>query len=219
MHLLYSLVSGPLAWFAFAVFIGGSIWKIATLANLAKKKDNAVYEYWSLDHAMASIFHWLAPFGSRNWRLNPVMTVVTFTFHFCLLLVPLCLAAHVILWKESFDIAWMTIPDGLADYMTMAVIAGAGFFIYRRRTRPDVAFLTSRSDYILLAITVAPFITGFWAAHQWFGYRLMYILHVFSGEVWLVAIPFTRLSHAILFVFTRGYMGSEFGAVRHARDY
>jgi hypothetical protein len=47
----------------------------------------------------------------------------------------------------------------------------------------------------------------------------MGIIHILSGEIMLVAIPFTRLSHMIFFAFTRGYMGSEFGAVRHAKDW
>ena len=31
--------------------------------------------------------------------------------------------------------------------------------------------------------------------------------------------PWTGLSHALFFPFTRGYIGSEFGAIRHARDW
>ena len=47
----------------------------------------------------------------------------------------------------------------------------------------------------------------------------MVILHVVAGEIMLAAIPFTRLSHVVFAVFTRAYMGSEFGGVRHARDW
>jgi len=35
----------------------------------------------------------------------------------------------------------------------------------------------------------------------------------------LLVIPWTRLVHMLWFVFTRAYMGSEFGAVRHSRDW
>ena len=45
------------------------------------------------------------------------------------------------------------------------------------------------------------------------------ILHILSGEVLLVAIPFTRLSHMLFAPLTRSYMGSEFGNVRNARDW
>ena len=79
--------------------------------------------------------------------------------------------------------------------------------------------MTSASDYVILAIVAAPFVTGFFAYHQWFAYRSFMILHILTGEIMLVAIPFTRLSHMIYSPFTRAYMGSEFGAVRHARDW
>ena len=84
---------------------------------------------------------------------------------------------------------------------------------------PEVQFVTSASDYILLAIVAAPFITGFLAYHQWFGYKFFLILHIISGEIMLAAIPFTRLSHMLFSAFTRAYMGSEFGGVRHVKDW
>jgi nitrate reductase gamma subunit len=47
----------------------------------------------------------------------------------------------------------------------------------------------------------------------------MLVLHIVTGEIMLAAIPFTRLSHMFYAPFTRAYIGSEFGAVRHARDW
>jgi hypothetical protein len=72
---------------------------------------------------------------------------------------------------------------------------------------------------VILLLVAAPFVTGYFAYHQWFNYPLFLNLHIFSGEIMLVAIPFTRLSHMIFSPFTRAYMGSEFGAVRHAKDW
>jgi hypothetical protein len=40
-----------------------------------------------------------------------------------------------------------------------------------------------------------------------------------SAELLLVAIPFTRLSHMLLAPLTRAYIGSEFGMVRHVKDW
>ncbi len=219
MHTLYNIVSGPLAWAAFIIFIGGSIYKVVSMTALARKKDAFVYEYWSTSHALRSVFHWIIPFASTNWRLNPIMTVVTFVFHISLIFVPVFLSAHVILWKEAFDISWWYLPDFVADIMTVIVILSCVFFLIRRQMRPDVKYLTSFSDYMILLIVAAPFITGFMAYHQFSGYNFIMILHILSGEIMLAAIPFTRLSHMLFFVFTRGYMGSEFGAVRHANDW
>jgi len=47
----------------------------------------------------------------------------------------------------------------------------------------------------------------------------MIIIHGLSGALWLLLIPWTRLVHMLWFPFTRAYMGSEFGAVRHSKDW
>jgi nitrate reductase gamma subunit len=102
--------------------------------------------------------------------------------------------------------------------MTVAVMAGGIFFIGRRLRLPEVRNVTDYSDYLLIAVVLAPFVTGFIASQQWFAYRTMVILHMWTGALMLMAIPFTRLSHMLYFIFTRMYMGSEFGAVRNAKD-
>jgi len=219
MHNVYEFVSGPLVWLAFIIFIGGSIYRIVSMARLARKKDAVVYDYMDPFYASRSILHWLTPFATVNMKRNPVMTVVTFAFHICALAAPLFLFAHIALVKESWNVSWGFISDKSADWMTLIVIASCGYFLYRRLKLPVVQYLTTPSDYILLALVAAPFITGYWTYHQWIGHQWMGIAHILSGEIMLAAIPFTRLSHMIFFVFTRGYIGSEFGAVRHAKDW
>ncbi len=147
------------------------------------------------------------------------MTIMTFAFHSCLIITPLFALAHLILLDESWGFRWGALPESLADVMTLVVIAGCVFFLARRLKLPEVRYLTSTSDYVLLAIVAAPFITGFLAYHQWFGYPIFLLLHILSGEIMLMAIPFTRLSHMLYSPFTRAYMGSEFGKVRKAKDW
>jgi nitrate reductase gamma subunit len=219
MHGLYNFVRGPLAWVAFTVFIVGSLYKIISILRLARQKDIYVYEYASMYYTIRSLFHWLVPFANINSRERPIFTIVTFVFHICLLAVPIFLLAHVILWDESFDISWWTLPDGVADVMTIIVVLCCGYFLWRRLTQPEVKYLTSASDYVILAVVAAPFITGFLAYHQWLGYKFWLIMHILAGEVWLVCIPFTRLRHMLFFPLNRAYIGSEFGAIRHVRDY
>ena len=219
MHGLYNFIRGPLAWVAFIIFIGGSLYRLISMLRLARKKDIWVYEYTSLWFALRSILHWIIPFSNINSRGRPIFTIVTFAFHICLLAVPIFLLAHIILWDESFNISWWNLPDSVADIMIIIVIACCGYFLWRRVTQPEAKFVTSGVDYVILAIVVAPFITGFLAYHQWLGYKFWLILHILSGEIWLAAIPFTRLSHMLFFPLNRAYIGSEFGLVRHIQDY
>ena len=219
MHDLYSFVTGPLAWAAFIVFIAGSLYRLINMLYLVNKKEKFIYTYMSLKYSFRSIFHWIIPFATLNWKRHPVLTIVTFAFHLCLIITPVFLLSHAILWDESWNINLWTLPDGVADIMTLIVVGSCIFFLVRRLVSPEVQYVTSASDYAILAIVALPFITGFIAYHQWFNYPFFMILHIISGEIMLVAIPFTRLSHMLFSPFTRAYMGSEFGGVRHAKDW
>ncbi len=219
MHAIYDLAGGLLVWVSVFLFIGGSIYRLVSMAMLARKRDIFVYEYMDPFYAFRSIAHWIVPFGSVNMRKHPWMTIVTFAFHLSLLIVPLFLFAHIALVKESWNFQWKYIPDSIADVLTLIVIGSCIFFLIRRCVLPEVKYLTSRADYLLLLLVALPFVTGLWTHYQLVGYKVAGILHILSGEILLAAIPFTRLSHMIFFLFARGYMGSEFGAVRHARDW
>ena len=219
MDELYRLATGPLAWAAFVVFVGGSLFRLIHLIALVHRKERFIYTYMSLKFSLRSIVHWLAPFATVNWRLHPWLTIVTFAFHICLVAAPVFLMAHVVLWDEAWNVRWWTLPDGLTVVMTVIVLGGCLFFFIRRRVTPEVAYVTSASDYVILALVAAPFATGLIAYFQWFDVRLFTLLHVLSGEAMLVAIPFTRISHMLFAPLTRAYMGSEFGGIRHARDW
>jgi nitrate reductase gamma subunit len=148
------------------------------------------------------------------------MTVVTFLFHFCLFVTPVFLSAHNILWLRAWYIKWWTLPEGLADFMTLIVMLCCVFFFLRRIIAREVRFVTYPSDFFILAIVFLPFFTGFIAYHQLFlPYKALIVIHILFGEIVLMAIPFTRLAHMLFSVFTRAYTGSEFGMVRHAKDW
>ena len=219
MDTLYIFVSGPLAWVAFIVFFGGSLFRLIRLILLVHRKEKFIYSYMSLKYSLRSILHWSTPFATENMRKHPALTIVAFAFHICLLLTPIFLLAHVTLVDEFWNVSWWTLPEGAAQIMSLIVIAGCVFFLVRRLVSPEVKYVTSASDYIMLAIIAAPFVTGFLAYYQWFEYQIFMILHILTGEIMLVAIPFTRLSHMLFAPLTRAYMGSEFGGIRHAKDW
>lgn len=219
MHNLYNFVSGPLVWIAFAIFFGGCLVRLLHMLQLVYKKERFIFSFMSLKYSLRSIIHWITPFAAVNMRKHPAMTIATFAFHICLVITPVFLLSHIILIDESWDISWVALPDSTADIMAVIVIAACLFFLIRRLRSPEVRYVTSASDYWLLALVAAPFITGFYAYHQWPGYQISLILHILSGEIMLIAIPLTRLSHMISAIFLRAYTGSEFGGVRHARDW
>jgi len=219
MHTVYQIVAGPMVWAAFALFLGGMGVHLVQLVRRTRQNEPFVFTHMSWRYGLRSIMHWIVPFVAVNWRRRPVLTVVTFIFHISLAITPIFALAHIVLWEESWGVAWPALPDAAADVLTMVVMACCVFFAVRRSVRPEVRYVTEVSDYLLLVLTATPFVTGFLAYHQYAQGGWLTVAHIFSGELLLAAIPFTRLSHMLLAWFTRAYIGSEFGAVRHARDW
>lgn len=219
MQDIYLLVSGPLAWAAWIIFALGSVWKIWSTLNVARQKDQVLLNYVSLKYGLRSIINWSIPFNTVNMRLHPVFTGVAFFFHIAFFALLIFVSAHQIMIEEGFGIGWITIPDAVADIIAFAVIGACIFFGVRRVVRPEVKYVTDWTDFALLALVASPFVTGVLAYHQLGDYMTMVILHMLCAELLLVAIPFTRLSHMLLAPLTRAYIGSEFGMVRHVKDW
>lgn len=215
---MYEFSRGPLVWIAFLVFFGGSIYRIAAIIARAKK-DKVVLPYMKWKYSLHSILHWIIPFGSRNMRLHPAFTVVSFLFHICLLATPILTLGHIALIDESWGIRWWSLPDTLSTMMTGIVVCGGIIFGLRRIADPTVRQVTSFGDFVILAVVLAPFVTGMLAYFQPFDYHITIIVHMWSGALWLCVIPFTRIVHMLFFPLTRAYMGCEFGYVRSARDW
>ncbi len=215
---MYNFVTGPLAWFAFLVFfIGLFVRSILYIKGLDSNLDKVTYgenTFFGIREAVKSVFLWLIPFGTRSWRTHPGMTFLIFIFHICILLPLFFLEAHNMILKERWGFSFCTIPDSVSDILTIAVLLSTLFLVFRRIRFDEVRILTRASDYLVLLIAVAPFFTGFLAYHQISNYPFWMIAHIISGEIMLIAIPFTKLSHCFLFFLTRAQIGMDYGIKR-----
>ncbi|UCE52207.1 MAG: hypothetical protein JSV31_23565 [Desulfobacterales bacterium] len=215
---MYEFVTGPLAWLSFAIFFIGLIVRIVLyIKGLDWKMDRVTYREnvsYGIKGALRSILFWLFPYGSHSWRNNPWFTLWVFLMHFGLLFTPIFLLGHNVLLKERWGISLWTLPEAVADGLTVIVIVSVLFLILRRIALPEVRLITTLYDYLLLAIAVAPFITGFLAYHRAPDYYTWLIAHILCGEIFLIAIPLTKLSHFILFFLSRAQLGMDYGIKR-----
>jgi len=215
---IYELVRGPLAWVALIIFALGSLYRIGFLLYTGKKETVLDASKQTAD-AARSILHGLVPFGSTYMRKQPLFTIISFLFHLCVIILPIFLLAHIVLWYESWGIQWWSLPDLPADLMTLGVILACIYFLLRRLLNREAKQVTRPLDIGLLIIILLTFLTGFLAYHQWGPYRPVLILHILSSETLLVVLPFSKLGHMLFFAFSRAYMGSEFGKVLKTRDW
>jgi len=215
---MYQFVTGPLAWLAFGVFFIGCIVRIVLyIKGLHWQMDRVTYRVnvsYGIKGALRSIFYWLIPFGTQSWRNNAGLNIVVFIFHFGLIFTPIFLLAHNILLKERWGFAIGSMSEATADVLTILVIVSGIILILRRIAYPEVRLITNAHDRLIMAISLAPFITGLLAHHQFGNYDFWLICHILSGEIFLAAIPFTKLSHFVLFFASRAQLGMDYGIKR-----
>lgn len=219
MNSFIAFIMGPMVWISVIIFLGGLTFKLVGILGAVRQKEPYIYSYVTLKHSLRSIGAWMIPFFPRSARMSPIYYGISYLFHILLFLVPLFLASHIVLINEAFQISWPALNDSVADGLTLVVIAALIFFIFRRAMVPEVKYLTGAMDYILILVVLLPFLTGFLAYHQWVAYQWITVIHILSGELMLIIIPFSRFSHMLNAPLTRAYMGSEFGHVRQARDW
>lgn len=215
---MYEFLTGPMFWLSICVCLIGMLVRfIMYFKGLSWQLDRVAYKAFPAEGfkgALNSIVKWLIPFGTYGWRKQPFMTVIFFGFHIGAVLVPLFLLAHNLFLKEKIGISLFTLNPLVADVLTWSVVISAILLALRRIALPEVRILTTGYDYIILCLSVAPFVTGLIARYELGDYNFWLMVHILCGEVLLVSIPFTKLSHIILFFASRAQLGMDYGIKR-----
>jgi len=148
---------------------------------------------------------WAIPF--RHFIKGTVIfSSASFCMHIGLIIVPLFLADHVVLWEQLLGRRLPVISSQLADILTLGTLACLfillAYRMFSARHRP----VSLPIDYGLLVAIILPVATGFLAAHPAlnpFRWDVVMLIHILSAEWLFVLIPFTKLAHVVLFVFDR----------------
>jgi len=196
-----SLVEGPLLWIVSLMFVAGLIGRAGCFSLAIAKGGNRKNVG---ETNLATVFaRLLLPFHKGVVKM-PIYATVRYVFHICLIVVPIWLSGHIVLWEESrFEWSWTSLPDAWADWMTLLLLGFAAYFLIRRIGLSEVRLNSSASDYVLIIITALPFLTGYLLAHGSldsisFMENNMRLIHVLSGEIMLIAVVFlfcrTRLN-------------------------
>lgn len=203
---------GPMFRFAIAVMLLGLIrLAVLTVMNLVSLTRNARNKHMSGGVVARDTVGWLFPF-TRVPAQNRFFTVVSVAFHICIIVVPIFLAGHVLLLQDAIGVGWPAINQILADYMTLFAIA-AGLVLFSRRVSTVLTRSLCRAqDYVIPVMIVLLFTSGYLATHPAvnpFSYSATMLTHALTGDLILMLIPFSKLSHVLLFPFAQ--LVSEMG--------
>jgi len=221
---MLNFVQGQLVSISVIVFILGFFYQGIQFFKLTKKKEWGVpplpIENKPKKKAADQwVIEGLRTLNGTLWKTDPVFTIVTSVFHVCLIIVPLFLLGHNILLDQAWGFSLFSLPESLSDFLTFIVLVCGVYFLYRRLFLARVRALTTAYDYITLLIAIAPFLTGFLAYHQWVDYETTILIHILSGELMLITIPFTKLGHMLFFFLYRFFIGTEYSFVRGSRTW
>jgi nitrate reductase gamma subunit len=220
MYDVYGFIRGPMVWLTFAVFIGGLIYQARNFYRFTSQV--------SLPTPPPSVLGPSAGIGKFNpfvpgnmvfFSDHPFFALLTIVFHLSIIILPLFLSAHNVLLGESFGFSLFTLPAVAADLLTLLVIFCGVLFLLRRVFIARVRAISTLYDYMILALVIAPFLTGYLATRQVFDYDTMIVLHILSGELMLVAVPFTKLRHGLLFFLYRYLLHYEHSLGRGSRTW
>jgi len=212
---MVEFIEGPLILMSFVIFLLGVLFQIYRFFSLTREKERVVLNLetkkQSSPQELGSQVRTLIKLLKRTiFGTHPVVIGVTYLFHSFIFIVPIFLLAHNIFIEAAWGIRLGSFSESISDALTLLVLLGGLFFLCRRIFLRQVRSITTSYDYLVLLIVLAPFVTGFFATHQWFDYRTVIFLHILSGEIMLITIPFTRLGHMIFFFLYRFMIGSEY---------
>ena len=192
---------GPLFRLAFVLMVLG-LFRIflLTVVEIAEAYRRNADRIINWREVAIQTVEWLIPVR-RLWRQRPVYSSVSFLFHVGLLVVPLFLTAHVLLWKRTVGVSWPAVPQALADVLTLVVVV-CGVALFIGRVWHQAARRLSRSqDYLWPLVLVVPFATGYACSNLALGpnaYDVLMLLHVYMADLILLLIPFTKIAHCVL---------------------
>lgn len=205
------LIRGPLVWAAFIIFFVGILIQWGRMLRLTRKRKAPprilpppIKKRTSRRLRDIMVFLRVSILGA-----TPCIAVISFIFHVCLLITPFLVTAHNVLLDTAFGMSFLSASERITDALTLIVLFCGIFFLLRRFVVRRVRAITGPADLMLLAVATGPFLTGFLAYHHIWNYQLMVTLHILSGEIMLVMIPFSRFSHMIFFFVSRLLVAGE----------
>jgi nitrate reductase gamma subunit len=196
---------GPLFRIAFALLVLGLVRLVVlTLVELGAAYRRSADRMVNWREVRSQTLGWLIPLG-RLWRQRPVYSTASALFH-AGLLVPVFLAAHVLLWKRVLPFPWPALPQTLANRLTLLAIAAALLLFLGRVCYSHTRRLSRPQDFVWPLLLATPFVTGYLCANVPIGtqgYQAAMLIHVYAADLIMVLIPFTKIAHCVLAPFSQ----------------
>ena len=206
-----SWVRGPGFQIATIIFVAGVIIRFAEILLLGRKKNLAEAKGSEMRSGLRTIVTRSIP-DKSTFQRSMFTVVAGYIFHIGLFVTIFLFAPHILMFKDVVGFGWPSLPTPMVDAMAVVTIIALLAVLAHRMRDNVLRFLTTKEDYIVWLVTIAPLITGYIAFHR-IGMTAPTLLaiHILSVELLLVIFPFTKLMHTFTVVLSRWYGGAISG--------
>jgi len=204
-------VRGPGFQIATIIFVAGVIIRFAEILLLGRKTNLAEAKGSEMRSGLRTIV--TRSFPDKSTFQRSMFTITAgYIFHIGLFVTIFLFAPHILMFKEIFGFGWPSLPTPVVDAMAVVTIIALLAVLTHRMRDNVLRFLTTKEDYLVWLVTIAPLITGYIAFHR-IGMTAPTLLaiHILSVELLLVLFPFTKLMHTFTVILSRWYGGAISG--------
>ncbi len=152
-----------------------------------------------------------------------MLEIISYAWHLGLFAAVLLALPHVLFFQSIIrgligtdltaltGIPWPHLPGGVIAFLAAVAIVGLVFAVIHRMFNPVKRLISTADDYISIAVTILPLLTGL-AAYTGVGarYETLLALHFFSIDLLLIWFPFGKLLHPVTMFAMRGITGMIF---------
>jgi len=199
-------VRGPGLDISVGILVLGVIWRLFEIYSLGRKADLAQARSRSGASGWHTLYRRSLPAPGLLAR-SPISYVGGYIFHIGLAIVVFLFAPHIKL-ASLVGLSWPGLPSPVIDGVTVITLATMLVMLFDRINKPVKRYLSTFEDYFTWALTFLPVLTGYLAVkHLLLPYTTMLAVHILSVELLLIALPFTKLFHAVTVFGSRWYNG------------
>lgn len=205
MPLWLELASGPLMRFTLAILLLGLLRLIILtawdLVIAVRRANDKRIPYGTV---FTNTLSWLLPF-KRIGRTRHFYSIASFTFHIGILASTIFLGNHIEIINRIIGLRWIAITKPIIDLLALVMILSGSYLLATRIYAPASRALSKSMDYVLLIILLGISSSGYVAGQSWnpIPYDLLMLGHTLMAGALLLAIPFTKISHCVLFPLIR----------------